>query len=129
MKHLLFCTEEQNEQASHQVSHVVHAQLVGVKPHGGLQVVRGDEHQVLLPQFPAAHVLHLNTTMYRKSARGQMLLLHMDVVYLFIHRIAYLILVHLPMCLLPQVPVDVQPSVQLGCCSDTEEDEQQAPQH
>lgn len=50
-------------------------------------------------------------------------------IQLFFNHIAYLILVYLPMCLLPQVPVDVQPAVELGCCSNTEGDEQQAPQH
>lgn len=50
-----------SERGSHQVPHEVHAHIVGVKPHGDLQVVHGNEHQVLLPQFPAAHILCLST--------------------------------------------------------------------
>ena len=44
---------------SHQVSHVVHGHFIRVKSHRSLQVVFGDEHQILLPQFPAAHFLSL----------------------------------------------------------------------
>lgn len=44
---------------THQVPEVIHAQPVGVEPHGGLQVVPVDKIQVLLPQFPAAQELIL----------------------------------------------------------------------
>lgn len=44
---------------SHQVSHVVHGQLVGVKSHRGLQVVLVNQPQVALPHLPAPAILHL----------------------------------------------------------------------
>lgn len=53
---------------AHQVSHVVHGQLVGVKSNRGLQVVHANQPQVALPQLPAAAVLHLET---EQSAQGQ----------------------------------------------------------
>lgn len=45
--------------ATHPVPQVIHAHLVAMEPHGGLQVVHVDEPQVLLPQFPAGQVLTL----------------------------------------------------------------------
>lgn len=59
--------------ASHLVPHVVHAQLVGVQAHGGLQVVHVNQPQVLLPQLPAASLLHLQT-----EHRGHQVVMHMD---------------------------------------------------
>lgn len=48
-----------NEQVTHQVPQVIHAKLVAMEPHGGLQVVHVDEPQILLPQFPAFQLLTL----------------------------------------------------------------------
>lgn len=111
---------------SHQVSHVVHAEFVGVKSHGSLQVVHGNEHQVFLPQLPAALILHLKT--YEKSAGGQTLykLLinltygfcaykHKNKTRTYLHVclffITYIVFVRLPVRLLPHFPVNVQLAV------------------
>lgn len=89
-----------------QVPHVVHGLLVGVDPHGGLQVVNVDHLQVALPQLPAAALLHLH-----KEHRGQ----EVSVWILATLALApYLRLVRLAMRLLPQLPVDVQRAVKHG---------------
>lgn len=49
---------------------MVHAQVVGVKSHGGLQVVQANQPQVALPQLPAPPLLHLQT---QQRVRGQRL--------------------------------------------------------
>lgn len=114
---------------SHPVPHVVHAQLVGVEPHGGLQVVHVDQPQVALPQLPAAPLLHLETEQSRPLTdfgspsrklatltRGRALA-------------AYLRLVHLVVRLLPQLPVDVQIAVKHGRRAGAQPGQQQGPQH
>ncbi len=44
---------------SHHVTHVVHAQVIWMQAHGGLQVVKGDKFKVSLPQLPPAQVFIL----------------------------------------------------------------------
>lgn len=59
MNQWLYWAEPAGPMLTHQVPQVIHAQLVSVESHWGLQVVRVDKPQVLLPQFPAAQVLIL----------------------------------------------------------------------
>ena len=129
---------------SHQVSHVVHAQFVRVNSQWSLQVVFGNEHQILLPQFPAAPFLILQDVQ-RESAWGQILYKLMIKSYIWIFRgrltgktltylhpldfITYLISVQLLVSLLPQIPVEIQPAVKRGRRPETQREEQDARQH
>ncbi len=66
------------DSCSHHVTHVVHAQVIWMQAHGGLQVVKCDKFNVSLPQLPPAQIFNLQqTTFTLQGSHVRLLSLHL----------------------------------------------------